>query len=93
MTESLSSLCGRLLRGSANAPSSNERRTSKCSAYQKSDHNLVIANLKGIWNKCIKNEKMKTTSSSGIFKTIYHIGCTILLFGKIKLQSLKVYCV
>ena len=34
--------------------------------------------------------KMKTTSSSGILKTIYHNSGYLLLFGKIKLQSFEI---
>ena len=33
---------------------------------------------------------MKTTSSSGIIKTIYHNGGYLLLFGKRKSQSFEV---
>ena len=33
---------------------------------------------------------MKTTSSSGIFKTTYPIGIYLLLFGKKILQSIEV---
>ena len=35
-------------------------------------------------------EKMKVTSSSRIFKTIYHNGSYFLLFGKRKLQSSEI---
>ena len=34
--------------------------------------------------------KMKTTSSSGILKTMYHNGSYLLLFGKRKLQSFEI---
>ena len=34
----------------------------------------------------------KITSSSGIYKAIYHKGCYLLLFGKIKLQSYEISC-
>ena len=34
--------------------------------------------------------KMKTTSSSGILKTLYHNGNYLLLFGKRELQSFEV---
>ena len=33
---------------------------------------------------------MKTTSSSGILKTVYHNGRYLLLFGKKKLQSFEI---
>ena len=32
-------------------------------------------------------DKMKVTSSSGVFKTIYHIGSYLLLFEKRRLQK------
>ena len=44
----------------------------------KSNHNLT--------GKYLNNEKTKVTSSSAIFKTIYHNGSNLLLFGKRKLQ-------
>ena len=34
--------------------------------------------------------KMKTTSSSGILKTMYHNGSYLLLSGKRKLQSFEI---
>ena len=35
-------------------------------------------------------QKIKTTSSSRILKTIYHNGSYLLLFGKRKVQSFEI---
>ena len=37
-----------------------------------------------------KYEKMKVTSSSGIFKAIYYNDSNILLFGKRELQNFEI---
>ena len=39
--------------------------------------------FKCIWNKYTNKETKKITSSSGVYKAIYHYGSYILLFGKI----------
>ena len=40
--------------------------------------------FKCMWNKYTNKETKKITSSSGIYKAIYHYGSYVLLFGKIK---------
>ena len=74
-------------------PPYNKYRSPKCDAYYKSDHNKTVAKLKCIWSKYIDYEKkIKITSSFGIFKTIYHDGSYLLLFGKRKLQNCGIPC-
>ena len=43
-------------------------------------------------NKYIKIETMKITSSSGIYKAIYHYDSDVLLFGKTKQQNFEISC-
>ena len=40
--------------------------------------------------KSTNYEKIKLTSSSAIFKIIYHNGSQLMLFGKGKVQSLEI---
>ena len=43
-------------------------------------------------NKYVNYEKIKVTSSFGIFKVICHNGSYLLLLGKRKLQSFEISC-
>ena len=52
----------------------------------KSDHNLIAAKLNASGTGM---QKMKPTSSSVIFKTIYYNGSESLLFKKRKLQRFE----
>ena len=65
-------------------PVSNKRHASEDYAYSKSEHDRPVTKLKWTWNKYMTYEKLKITSISGIYKTIYHSGSHLLLFGKKK---------
>ena len=45
-----------------------------------------------MWNKYITYEKLKMTTSSGMYKTVYHNGSYLLLFGDRKLLSFEISC-
>ena len=64
--------------------SPNKDRTSKCGAYKKSDHNLVVTRFKNIWSKCANSETMTATCISRVYTAVYYNGRYFFLFGKPK---------
>ena len=64
--------------------SPNKDRTSKCGAYKKSDHNLVVTRFKNIWSKCANSETMTTTCIYRVYTAVYYNGRYFFLFGKPK---------
>ena len=71
---------------------SNKRLTlasiAQCFVFQKFGHNLTVIKFIYIWRKYITYKKLKITSNSEIYRTIYHNGS---LFGK-KLLIFKIAC-
>ena len=57
--------------------------------YSKFDIILCATTLKFVWNKYENKVIRKLTSSSGIYKAIYHYVSYILLFGKTKWQNFE----
>ena len=58
-----------------------KRFTFKCSFIQKAGHNLTVIKIQMRIEQVNNIEAMQITSSSGIYKTIYHRGSYLRLFG------------
>ena len=59
-------------------------------ALVRSDHNLTVTKSKCEWDRYTSYEKIKLTSSSTIFKTVYHNVSYLMLFGKRKSQNFEI---